>query len=146
MGNFKVYTTFWVKLLLLLENALKLNFWGPLTNWKFEPSPKAHTHSDPIINKPHNRSKNCILIYHGMLWTLSCRQKLSHCMKARIWLPVAFQKNSRHTHQNLLKSSPISFSLQNYIGFSLLTSGLESFGLKSTPSVRPWTEAYCTKF
>jgi len=29
MGNFKVYTTFnkiWVKLLLLLENALKLNF------------------------------------------------------------------------------------------------------------------------
>ena len=36
-------TKVWVKPLLLLENAL--NFWGPLTNWKFEPSPRAHTHS-----------------------------------------------------------------------------------------------------
>ena len=30
--------------------------------------------------------------------------------------------------------------------FSPLTSGLESFGHKSTPSDRPWIEAYCPKF
>ena len=29
----------------------RTQFWGPLTNWKFEPSPRARTHSDPIINK-----------------------------------------------------------------------------------------------
>ena len=28
----------------------------------------------------------------------------------------------------------------------LLTSGLESFGHKSTPSDRPWIEAYCPTF
>jgi len=27
-----------------------------------------------------------------------------------------------------------------------LTSGLESFGHKSTPSDRPWIETYCPKF
>jgi len=35
---------------------------------------------------------------------------------------------------------------QNYACFSLLTSGLESLGHKSTPSDRPWIEAYCPKF
>ena len=29
---------------------------------------------------------------------------------------------------------------------SLLTSGLECFGYNSTPSHRPWIEAYCPKF
>jgi len=47
-------TKVWVKLL-LLENALKLNFWGPRTNWKFEPSPRPHTHSDPITNEHAHR-------------------------------------------------------------------------------------------
>ena len=46
LHNFQHYA--WVKLLLLLENSLNFNFWGPLTNWKFEPSPRAHTHYDPI--------------------------------------------------------------------------------------------------
>jgi len=41
----------WVKLLLLLESTLKCNFWGPLTDWNFEPSPRAPTHSDTIIIK-----------------------------------------------------------------------------------------------
>jgi len=35
-------TKIWVKLFLLLENALKL---------KFEPSPRPHTQSDPTIDK-----------------------------------------------------------------------------------------------
>ena len=56
MGNFKVYTTFNESLSQTTSawKCLKLNFaWGPLTTWKFEPSPRAHTHSDPIINKTH---------------------------------------------------------------------------------------------
>jgi len=47
-----VLTKVFIKLLLLLENALKQNcpkmqFWGP-SNWKFEPSPRPHPHSDSI--------------------------------------------------------------------------------------------------
>jgi len=85
----------------------------------------------------------CIELY------ASGNNSLSH-RKARIWLPVAFKINSRHTHQNLLKPSPVSersaYPLQNYVCFSLLTSGLESFGHKSTHSHRPWIGAYCPKF
>jgi len=39
-----------------------------------------------------------------------------------------------------------AYPLQKYICFSLLTSVLESFGHKSTPSDRPWIEAYCPTF
>ena len=52
MGNFKVDTIFNKSLGQTAPSAwkcLKTQFWGPLTNWKFEPSPRAHTHSDPII-------------------------------------------------------------------------------------------------
>jgi len=54
MGNFKVYITFNKNLGQTASFAwecLKTQFWGPLSNWKFEPSPKAHSHSDHIINK-----------------------------------------------------------------------------------------------
>ena len=61
-----------------------------------------------------------------------------------------FQKNSTHTHQIRIKLSPVSerlaYPLQNYVHFSPLTSGLESFAHKSTPSDRLWIEAYCLKF
>ena len=44
-----------------------------------------------------------------------------HAEIAKIWLPVAFQKDHRHTHQNPLKSSPVSERsanpLQNYFSF-----------------------------
>ena len=119
----QVYTKVWIKLLLLIENALKLKFWGPLSNWKFEPSPKAHAHSDPIINKHTKQVKKLGM---DLSW---------HALN---------KKKSRHTHQNPLKSSPVSersaYPLQNYVCFSPLTSGLESFGHKSTPSDRPWIE------
>jgi len=36
--------------------------------------------------------------------------------------------------------------MQNYVCFSPLTSGLASFSHKSTPSDRPWIEAYCQNF
>jgi len=62
------------------------------------------------------------------------------------WLSKKFP----HTHQNPLKPSPVSersaYPLQNYVCFSPLTSGLESFGHKSAPSNRPWIEAYCPTF
>ena len=54
-------------------------------------------------------------------------------------------KNSRDSQQNPLKLSPVSersaYPLQNYIWFSPLTSGLESFGtnllLLTGPGLRP---------
>jgi len=58
---------------------------------------------------------------------------------------LAFKKFRTHP-PNRLKSSPVSErsakSLQNYICFSPLTSVSEIFGHKSTPSDRPWIEAY----
>jgi len=61
----------------------------------------------------------------------------------QICYPWLSKKNSRHTHQILLKLAEpgfrkVSLPLQSYICFSPLTSGLESFGHKSTPSDRPW--------
>ena len=50
-GQLQSLHNFRIKLLLLLKNAQKLHFQGPLTSWKFEPSPRPYIHSDPIINK-----------------------------------------------------------------------------------------------
>ena len=152
MGNFKVYTTFNKGLGQTAPctwKCLKTQFWGPLTNWKFELP--THTLTSSSINT-QNRSKNYVWIYHGMHWTLSYRQKLTlyHTEKQGFGYPWLSKQNSRHTHQYPLKPSPVSersaYPLQNYICFSPLTSGLESFGHKSTPSDRPWIEAYCPKF
>ena len=61
-----------------------------------------------------------------------------------------FQRNSTHTHQIRIKSSPVSerlaYPLQNYVHFSPLTTGLESFGHKSTPYDGLRIETYCPKF
>jgi len=63
-------------------------------------------------------------------------------LKSKEFGNLCFQKKFRHIHQNWLKSSPVSersaYPLQNYVCFSPLTSGLESFGHKSSPSHRPW--------
>jgi len=109
-------TTVWVK---VLENALKLNFealW--LTeNLNLLQGP---THSDPIINKC---TEQVIIV-------VCYRWKSSSHWKARIQLPVACKQNCRHTHQN---PSPVSdrsaYPLQNYVCFSPLTSGLETYSL-----------------
>ena len=84
-------TNVWVKLLLLLENALKLNFWGPLTNWKFEPCPRAHTLTPSSINT-QNRSKTYVWIYHGMHWPPSYRSKLSNTLRSKDLGILAFKK------------------------------------------------------
>jgi len=153
MGNFKVYATFNKNLGQTAPSAWKCpktEFWVPLNNWKFEPSPRPHTHSDPIINKHTEQvKKNYVLIYHDMHWTLCYRSKTLYHTEKWGFGYLGFQQKYRHTHQNRLMSSPVSekstYSLQNYICFSPLTSGLESLGHKSAPSDRPWIEAYLSK-
>ena len=148
--SMQLSTKVWVKTAPFDWKCLKTQFWGPLTNSKFEPSPKAHTHSDLIINKHTEQVKKlCMdLSWHALNSTLQAKT-LSH-WKVRISYPWLSKKNSRHTHQNPQKPSPVSdrsaYPLQNYICFSLLTSRLESFGHTSTPSDRPWIEAYCPTF
>jgi len=99
MGNFKVYTIFYQSLGQTPPSAwkcLKTQFWGPLTNWKFEPSPRAHTHSDLVTNKHTEQVKkktNYVWIYHGMHWTLCYRQKLSITLKSKgLATHMAFKK------------------------------------------------------
>ena len=131
----------WVKLLLLLENALNLNF-EALKVW-------THTHSDPTINK-HTEQVTKLHRYMDLSWyalnSMILVKNLYHTEKQGFGYPWPSKKNSRHTHQNSLKLSPVSersaYALQNYVCFSPLTSGLESFGHRS----RPWIETYCPKF
>ena len=70
----------------------------------------------------------------------TAKNSLSH-WKARIWLPVAFKKNSWHTHKNPLKPSQVSersaYPLQNCVCFSPLTSGLEVLGTNLLPLTVP---------
>ena len=104
------------------------------SNWKFEPSPKTHAQSDPIINKTHKKLHILFLFYfifilfyfilfivfYFLSWHAlnSVQQVKTFYWKARIWLPVHFKNNSRHTHQNPLKPSPVSersaYPLQTY--------------------------------
>ena len=78
MDNFKVYTTFnksWGQTAPSARKCLKTQFWGPPTNWKFEPCPKAHTHSDLIINKHTEQVKKprMDLSWHALNSTLQAK-------------------------------------------------------------------------
>ena len=90
MGNFKVYTTFSKSLLLLLKKYPKTQFSGPLTNWKFEPSPMAHT----LWSKnTQNRSKTWLsmdLSWHAFISMLQVKT-LYHTEKQGFGYP-GFQK------------------------------------------------------
>ena len=59
-----------VKLFLWLENALKLKF-EALSLTKFEPSPRPHLHSNPIINKHTKQAKILQHYIQYALWALS---------------------------------------------------------------------------
>jgi len=57
---------------------------------------------------------------HGFIMActeLWLKVKTLYHTEKQIWLPMAFKKNSRHTHQNPLKLSPVSersaYSLQS---------------------------------
>ena len=95
----------WVKVLLLLENALKIRFLGPLTDWRFEPSPRAHTHSDPIVNKHKEQGKE---LWMDLSWHSLNSMLQVKTLKGEDLATCGFQKDSRHTHQNPLKLSPVS--------------------------------------
>ena len=140
-GNFKV-SNFWVKLLLLLENAPKRP-----SNWKFEPSPRVHTHSDPIINEHTEQVKKLRmdLSWHALNSMLRVKTPY-HTEKQGFGYPWLWKKFQTHPPKPSPVSESQAYPLQKYICFSLLTSGLGSFGHISTPSDRPWIEAYCPKF
>jgi len=58
----QVYTTFNKTLGQIAPSAWKCpktQVWGSPTKWKCEPSPRVHTHSDPIINKHTDLSGFC---------------------------------------------------------------------------------------
>ena len=88
---------FRVKLLLMLENALKLNFLRP----SFEPSPRANTYSDSIINKHTELVKKLCM---GLSWHAGSsilQVKALYCTEKQGFGYLWLSKNSSHTHQNL---------------------------------------------
>ena len=150
MGNFKVYTTFNKNLGQTAPSACITQFWDPLTSWKFEPSPRPHTYSDSTINKHTEQVKNYVLIYHDMHWTLCYRLKTLYYTEKQGFGYPGFQIKFKTHPPKLAEFEPsfrkVSLLPANYVCFSPLTSGLESFGHKFTHSHRPWIEAYCPKF
>ena len=150
MGNFKVYTTFNKSSSQTAPSACKTQFWGPLTNWKFEPTPSPHTHSDPIINKHTERVKKlCMDLSWHALNSDTGQNSLSHWKQGfgNPWFSKPkFQTHAIKPTETEPSLRKVSLPLQNYVCFSPLTSGLESFGHKSTPSDNPWIEVYCPKF
>ena len=70
--------------------------------------------------------------------------------EARIWLPVALKKKIQTHPPKPTEAKPsfrkVSLSPAKQCMLFPLTSRLESFGHKTTPSDRPWIEAYCPKF
>ena len=126
----------------------KTQFWGPLTNWKFEPSPKAHTHSDPFINKHTEQVKKIRILLSWHAFIKLQAKTCYHTEKQGFgypWLSKKIPDTPTKTHWSWAQFSVRSaYPLQNYVCFS---PGLvESFGHKSTPSDSPWIEAYCPKF
>jgi len=79
------------------------------------------------------------LSWHGLNCELEVKT-LSH-WKARIWLPWLSKKFQTHPPRPTeIKPSfrKVSLHPAKLHVFPLLTSGLESFGHKSTPSNKPW--------
>ena len=140
MGNFKVYTSF-------NKFASNCSFYlkSPKTQVKIWTLSKA-----PPTLWPYHQytSKNYIWIYHGMHLTPWYRSQLMSHWKARRWLPWLSKKldtptKSRWSWAQFQKSSPTPCKTTH--GFPLPTSGLHSFGNKST-SHKPWSDTFSPKF
>ena len=95
MGNFKVYTTSNKRLCQTAPSAWKcskIQFWGPLSNWKFEPSP---TLSKSPHNNKHTRTGQKTMSGFIMACTdLSATGKnsLTHALKSKDLAILAFKK------------------------------------------------------
>jgi len=123
----------------------KTQFWGPLTENLNSLQVPIHTLTLQSMNT-QNRSTNYLWIYHGMHWTLCYRSKLFITLKSKdLDIPVAFKTipdTPTKTHWSWAQFQKGQLSLCKTTRFSPLTSVLESFGHKCTPSYRPWVEAY----
>ena len=108
----------------------KTQFWGPLTNWKFE-NTRTHTLAPSSINT-QNRSKNYVWVYRGEHWALYYRSKLSIALKSRDLATCGFPKIPDTPTKTCPVSERSAHPLQNYICFAPRTSWLVSFGYKST--------------
>ena len=98
-GQLQVNTTFnksLGKTAISAWKCLKTQFWGPLTNWKFEPSPRAHTHSDLIVNKHTEHVKKlCMdLSWHTLNSTLQAK---TITLKSKDLATCGFQKKDTPT-------------------------------------------------
>ena len=102
------------------------------SNWKFEPPSRPHPHFDPIIDTHTQRDKNYIRIIIAYIGVKATDLNLLSQWKTRIWLP---EVSKIHTYP--LKLSPYK---------TMYFPQVREFGHKSTPSDRPWIEAYCPKF
>ena len=117
----------WVKLLLSAWKCLKR---GPLTNWKFEPSTRPHTHSDPIINKHTEQVKKLPmdLSWHALNSVLQVKTFIT--MKCKNLATLGFQKipdtptKTRWSWAQSQKGHPTPYkTTYQHVCFSLLLFG-----------------------
>jgi len=148
MGNFKVYTTF-NKSCQTAPSAWKCpktQFWGPLINWKNPLQGPTHTLTPSSMNT-QNRSKTTYRFIMACIEFYATGQN-SITLKSKDLATHGFQKNPdtpTKTHWSWAQFQKGQPPAKLRMLF-LLTSGLESFSHKSTPSDRPWIEGYCPKF
>ena len=145
-GQLQSLHNFWQKFGSNCSFCLKMplnSIWRPsMKIWTLQRP--THTLTSSSTNT-HNWSEN----YVCMHWTLRYRQNLSITLKSNDLATRGFQNNFRHTHKThwsraqFQKGQPAPCKTSM---LSLLTSGFESFGHKSTLSDRPWIEAYCPTF
>ena len=133
-----------IKLLPLLENALKLNFKALYKTENLDTLTPSSIHTQ-------NRPKNYGWIYHLLSSLAGYSPKLTATLKNRGLATLGFQKKF-HAHQ--LKPTQAKGSLQKVnlplakLGrcFSTFTSRLQSFGHTSTPSHQPSPATKPAKF
>ena len=106
-----------IKLLPLLENALKLNFKALCETENLDPL-QGPTHTlTPSSIHTLNRPQNYGWIYHLLSSLAGYSPKLTATLKNRGLATLGFQKNSTHTNYNQLKPRPVSkrstYPLQN---------------------------------
>ena len=135
-----------IKLLPLLENALKLNFKALYETEKLDPL-QGPTHT--LTPSSQNRPKHYGWIYHLLSSLAGYSPKLTATLKNRGLATLGFQKKF-HAHQ--LKPTQAKGTLQKVnlppakLGFSTFTSRLQSFGHTSTPSHQPSPATKPAKF
>ena len=95
------------------------------------------------------------LSWHAVMKSMIQVKTLYHILKSKDLASYPWISKKKKFHGQTHPSKPagaelsfrkVSLPLQNDVCFSLLTSELDSFGNKSTPSDKPWIEAYCPKF